>query len=730
MYTRPGDDSEADGTRGRFGTVPRTIHASAAPGLDAFLCAASRACAAETGSEISTDRRAFDVLTDPGEGLLLAAAAILASRDAAASREVAESLADVLASTYEYQSRHRVRPGTPTSKKRDEKKKRTASESLLATAVAGQPGVLDGLARAACYGLAGASKRGVGGGHGAYGDAPLPGGLAPYEQTVARGVPGGLNVTPPPAATTPASPRKDPERGAPMITVPLPATPKGTDGAGGLEGDPESRNRTRDGVDGVDGSRTATVSAAAAADPGPGRTESALARLILPPARDDGDETDDDRSFVSADGEPTDDELPRDSDAAARRDDANDAPNAAKRNGGDSAEILAETKNASASAATARTHAHTRNTHTGTRVSVPTSSLGPSPSPKNREATARRRAASWIPAGGGGAGSPSASVRLGSPRGHERAASVSGIPLGSRLATRGSMSARDELWDHRAAWAKRRERRRYSSSLSARRAAAAAAFRAVAGLVLADASGKIAARVADHPETLHALAGALASLPRGGSRAEEEGDERRRSGVSSSPRDENERPSREGGDFHSGGQNSEALVAAAARAAASLARRGDRDRVVESVFFGSAADYSDSGPGSFASAATALVMAEPFVSAESSRSRHAERVLDALLSLAVAASSRRSLTSVSLEHSSVAAAECLASFATHPRVAEAMAAHGKVFAQLVALPRRRTARRRRRRRRTPSPTRWSRRRPPRAPTPPRPCGPWTRWRCW
>ena len=646
-----GDDSGADQTRGRFGTVPRTIHASAAPGLDAFLRAAGRACAAETGSGMSTDRRAFDVLTNPGEGLLLAAAAILASRDAAASREVAESLADVLA-------RHRVRPGTPT-------------ESLLATAVAGQPGVLDGLARAACYGLAGASKqRLVGGWHGAYGDAPLPVGLAPYEQTVARGGrEGGLNVAPPSAsAPTPASPREDPiSRGAPMITVPLPATPKGADGAGGAEGDPE----------------------------GPGRTESALARLILPPARDDGDESDDDddEGFVSADGEENDDELPRDSDTAARRK-RNDA-NAAKRNGGDSGEIpfLAPPQVFARSprAATAQTHTHTHNTHTGAHVgSVPNSSLGPSPSP--REASARRRAASWIPAGAGGAGSPSASVRLGSPRGHERAASVSGAALVSRRAARGSLSARDELWDNRAAWAKRRERRRYSSSLSARRGAAAAALRAVAGLVLADASGKIAARVADHPETLHALAGALASLPQGG--AEDEGDERRRSGVSSSSRDEKERPSREGGDFHSGGQKSEALVAAAARAAASLAKRGERDRVVESVFFGSAADasgriahadYSDSGPGSFASAATALVTAEQLVSAESLRARHAERVLDALLSLAVAASSRGISSSVSLEHSSVAAAECLASFATHPRVAEAMAAHGKVFPQLVAL---------------------------------------------
>jgi hypothetical protein len=182
---------------------------------------------------MSTDRRAFDVLTDPGEGLLLAAAAILASRDAAASREVAESLADVLA-------RHRVRPGTPT-------------ESQLATAVAGQPGVLDGLARAACYGLAGASKqRLVGGWHGAYGDAPLPGGLAPYERTVARGgQEGGLNVAPPAAsAPTPAATmREDPnERGAPMITVPLPATPKGTDETGGLEGDPEGPGPDRIGA--------------------------------------------------------------------------------------------------------------------------------------------------------------------------------------------------------------------------------------------------------------------------------------------------------------------------------------------------------------------------------------------------------------------------------------------------------------------------------------------------
>ena len=192
---------------------------------------------------------------------------------------------------------------------------------------------------------------------------------------------------------------------------------------------------------------------------------------------------------------------------------------------------------------------------------------------------------------------------------------------------------------------------------------------------------------------------------------------------------------------------------------ASLARRGERDRAAEGTLFGrgEAADilqtnYSSAGvadgdgPGSFASAATALVFAEP-ASPETARARRAEKTLDALLRVAVAASSLGATTvpnakasrapsdlkgnggSEALE-ASVAAAEAMACPATHPRVAAAMAAHGKVVPQLLALTApphaaavaaaAADARSRRRSSRSP---------PHPGPPPPRPCGPWMRWRC-
>ena len=162
-------------------------------------------------------------------------------------------------------------------------------------------------------------------------------------------------------------------------------------------------------------------------------------------------------------------------------------------------------------------------------------------------------------------------------------------------------------------------------------------------------------------------------------------------------------------DFQPGGFG--VLLGAAARAVASLARRGERDRAAEAALFGrgeatdilqtnySSAGVADGdGPGSFASAATALVFAEP-ASPEAARARRAEKTLDALLRVAVAASSLGATTvpnakapsdlkgsggSEALE-ASVAAAEAMACLATHPRVAAAMAAHGKVVPQLLAL---------------------------------------------
>ena len=99
-----GDSGVSNGTafsflRG-FGVVPRTIHACAAPGLGSFLRLAGRGSAVALGETSQDDsrapraaaeklqtkyRRALAVLTEPGEGLLLAAAATLASRDAAAA---------------------------------------------------------------------------------------------------------------------------------------------------------------------------------------------------------------------------------------------------------------------------------------------------------------------------------------------------------------------------------------------------------------------------------------------------------------------------------------------------------------------------------------------------------------------------------------------------------------------------------------------------------------------
>ena len=166
-----------------------------------------------------------------------------------------------------------------------------------------------------------------------------------------------------------------------MITVPLPATPKGGDGA---EKDalPESNSS---------------------------RTESALAQLILPPARAAGDDDDDDdRSFLSMDSPSPRPPSLRDLEPPPPR---------------------------SGDAATAATAERYRRA----RVSVPTSSLGPAPSP--RAASARRRAGSWLGAASGGVGS----AGPGSPRGHERAWSVSG--LGSALRPRASLKgggSRDE----------------------------------------------------------------------------------------------------------------------------------------------------------------------------------------------------------------------------------------------------------------------------------------------
>ena len=664
-----GDSGVSNGTafsfsRG-FGVVPRTIHACAAPGLGSFLRLAGRGSAVALGETSQDDsrapraaaeklqtkyRRALAVLTEPGEGLLLAAAATLASRDAAAAAEVAESLADVLVAGGGAESRREEKPqsrsGTASARTADaatadvanrsvSKRLGTELNSRLAAAVAGQPGVLDGLARAvkrASTGLedTSAANGSAGDRYGAYGDS-LPGGLASYDADASPRRYGylvsGVADAAPGSASGPAlreGPDHDP--GAPMITVPLPATPKGGDGA---EKDalPESNSS---------------------------RTESALARLILPPARAAGDDDDDDdRSFLSVDSQPP----------SLR--DLEPPP--------------AET------AATAERYRRAR-------VSVPTSSLGPAPSP--RAASARRRAGSWLGVSSGGVGS----AGPGSPRGHERAWSVSG--LGSALRPRASLkggSSRDEArLSGDLLWRERRGARRATSSRAARRAAATAALRAVSALVLADASGKIAARTADHAEMLRAVAEVFDSVFGRAEPANRTGDERECFAFDAH-------------DFQPGGFG--VLLGAAARAVASLARRGERDRAAEAALFGrgeatdilqtnySSAGVADGdGPGSFASAATALVFAEP-ASPEAARARRAEKTLDALLRVAVAASSLGATTvpnakapsdlkgsggSEALE-ASVAAAEAMACLATHPRVAAAMAAHGKVVPQLLAL---------------------------------------------
>ena len=675
-----GDSRVSNGTafsflRG-FGVVPRTIHACAAPGLGSFLRLAGRGSAVALGETSQYDsrapraaaeklqtkyRRALAVLTEPGEGLLLAAAATLASRDAAAAAEVAESLADVLVAGGGAESRREEKPqsrsGTASARTADaatadvanrnvSKRLETELDSRLAAAVAGQPGVLDGLARAvkrAATGLedTSAANGSAGDRYGAYGDS-LPGGLASYNADASPRRYGylvsGVADAAPGSASGPAlreGPDHDP--GAPMITVPLPATPKGGDGA---EKDalPESNSS---------------------------RTESALARLILPPARAAGDDDDDDdRSFLSMDSPSPRPPSLRDLEPPPPR---------------------------SGDAATAATAERYRRA----RVSVPTSSLGPAPSP--RAASARRRAGSWLGAASGGVGS----AGPGSPRGHERAWSVSG--LGSALRPRASLKGGGSRDEARLSgdffWRERRGARRVTSSRAARRAAATAALRAVSALVLADVSGKIAARTADDAEMLRAVAEVFDSVfGRAETRGTRTGDERECFAFDAR-------------DFQPGGVG--VLLGAAARAVASLARRGERDRAAEAALFGrgEAADilqtnYSSAcvvdgdGPGSFASAATALVFAEP-ASPETARARRAEKTLDALLRVAVAASSLGATVpnakaskapsdlkgnggSEALE-ASVAAAEAMACLATHPRVAAAMAAHGKVVPQLLAL---------------------------------------------
>ena len=149
-----------------------------------------------------------------------------------------------------------------------------------------------------------------------------------------------------------------------------------------------------------------------------------------------------------------------------------------------------------------------------------------------------------------------------------------------------------------------------TSSRAARRAAATAALRAVSALVLADVSGKIAARTADHPEMLRAVAEVFDSVfGRAETRGTRTGDERECFAFDAH-------------DFQPGGFG--VLLGAAARAVASLARRGERDRAAEATLIGrgeatdnlqtnytSAGVADGDGPGSFASAATALVFAEP-----------------------------------------------------------------------------------------------------------------------
>jgi len=609
---------------------------------------------------------------------------------------VAESLADVLVAGGGAESRREEKPqsrsGTASARTADaatadaataEVAKRNVSKRLgtelnsrLAAAVASQPGVLDGLARAVKRALGqkgledtSAANGSPGGRYGAYGDS-LPGGLASYDADASPrrySVSGAADAAPGSASGPTFREGPDHDPGAPMITVPLPVTPKGGDGA---EKDalPESNSS---------------------------RNESALARLILPPARADSDDDDDEQSFLSVDSQPPslrdlEPPPPRSRDEPTAATDAYARPvfvaevssEVSARPDGSVGQTDGWTPPSRSRSGNAET-AETAERYRRARVSVPTSSLGPAPSPRAAGGSARRRAGSWMGAASGGVGSPGPGG--GSPRGHERAWSVLG--LGSALRPRASLKVGGSRDEARLSgdifWRERRGARRVTSSRAARRAAATAALRAVSALVLADASGKIAARVADHAEILRAVTEVFDSVF---SRAE--------------PRDTpcDERLSLfafDTHDFHPGGVG--ALLGAAARAVASLARRGERDRAAEAALFGSgeaadAAGVADGaeGPGSFASAATAPVFAES-ASPGAARARRAENALDALLRVAVAASSlgatvpnSRSGGSETLE-ASVAAAEAMACLATHPRVAAAMAAHGKVVPQLLAL---------------------------------------------
>ena len=666
-----GDSGVSNGTafsflRG-FGVVPRTIHACAAPGLGSFLRLAGRGSAVALGETSQYDsrapraaaeklqtkyRRALAVLTEPGEGLLLAAAATLASRDAAAAAEVAESLADVLVAGGGAESRREEKPqsrsGTASARTADaatadvanrnvSKRLETELDSRLAAAVAGQPGVLDGLARAVKRAATGledtcAANGSAGDRYGAYGDS-LPGGLASYNADASPRRYGylvsGVADAAPGSASGPAlreGPDHDP--GAPMITVPLPATPKGGDGA---EKDalPESNSS---------------------------RTESALARLILPPAPPRRRRRR--RPVLPFDGQP---EPP----APSLRD-------------------LEPPPPRSGDAATAATAERYRRA----RVSVPTSSLGPAPSPRAaprgaaRGVVGRRLRRRRVRRPGLAAWSRARVVCFGAGLGAEAARQ----PEGRRLARRGEAQRGPPL---------ARASRRSPRDIVARRAprggdgGAPRRLRPRSGGCVWENR----ARTADH---------ARCSVP-----------SRKSSFGFQSPE-----PANRTGDERECLPSTRVIFSLAVsacclappRARWRAARRGERDRAAEGTLFGrgeatdilqtnySSAGVADGdGPGS--SRRRRRRWSSLSRHRRRRRARRAEKTLDALLRVAVAASSLGATTVPNAKapsdlkgsggwqalEASVAAVEAMACLATHPRVAAAMAAHGKVVPQLLAL---------------------------------------------
>ena len=182
-------------------SYPKTIHASAAHAIGVFMKRAGAGMSEQSGENMFTR-----VMTDPGEGLLLAVAAVLGSKDAQASRKVAEALGEVLQGQLSY--------GQTVIKAK------TKSTQSLAQIVCSFPGVVDGLTRAVWFGIieevVPLSNRSVGYGQTVGGTA----GLTAYDSTRDQ-----TRINAHTRSDSLAS-LNDDEGNQNQITVPLPATPK------------------------------------------------------------------------------------------------------------------------------------------------------------------------------------------------------------------------------------------------------------------------------------------------------------------------------------------------------------------------------------------------------------------------------------------------------------------------------------------------------------------------